>query len=132
MQQCCEHTDLGARKAGLSPGFVTRKLYRKRRPSAREDGGVSGVSSSCGARGPGAGLPATAGSWERFWRFVCSDGTAMRAEESPRESCSPQGDPRTDPEGQVHPAAVWKIPMDRGAWWAAVHGVAKSRIRLSD
>ena len=23
-------------------------------------------------------------------------------------------------------------PMDRGAWWATVHGVAKSRIRLSD
>ena len=23
-------------------------------------------------------------------------------------------------------------PMDGGAWWAAVHGVAKSRIRLSD
>ena len=22
--------------------------------------------------------------------------------------------------------------MDRGAWWAAVHGVAKSRTRLSD
>ena len=22
--------------------------------------------------------------------------------------------------------------MDRGAWWAAVHGVAKSRIGLSD
>ena len=22
-------------------------------------------------------------------------------------------------------------PMDRGAWWAAVHGVAKSQIRLS-
>ena len=22
--------------------------------------------------------------------------------------------------------------MDRGAWWAAVHGVAKSRKRLSD
>ena len=37
---------------------------------------------------------------------------------------------------------VWKIlcrrnsclenPMDRGAWWAAVHGVAKSRTQLSD
>ena len=27
----------------------------------------------------------------------------------------------------------WKIPwMDGGAWWAAVHGVAKSRTRLSD
>ena len=23
-------------------------------------------------------------------------------------------------------------PMNEGAWWAAVHGVAKSRIRLSD
>ena len=23
-------------------------------------------------------------------------------------------------------------PMDRGAWWAIVHGVAKSRTRLSD
>ena len=22
---------------------------------------------------------------------------------------------------------VWKNPMDGGAWWAAVHGVAKSR-----
>ena len=27
---------------------------------------------------------------------------------------------------------VWRIPMDRGAWWATVHGVAKSWTRLSD
>ena len=27
---------------------------------------------------------------------------------------------------------AWKNPMDRGAWWAAVHGVAKSQTRLSD
>ena len=27
---------------------------------------------------------------------------------------------------------AWRIPMDRGAWWAAVHGVAKSQTRLSD
>ena len=26
---------------------------------------------------------------------------------------------------------AWKIPWT-GAWWAAVHGVAKSRTRLSD
>ena len=25
---------------------------------------------------------------------------------------------------------VWRIPMDRGAWWATVHGVTKSRTRL--
>ena len=23
-------------------------------------------------------------------------------------------------------------PMDRGAWWATIHGVAKSQTRLSD
>ena len=27
---------------------------------------------------------------------------------------------------------VWRIPMDRGAWEAAVHGVSKSRTQLSD
>ena len=27
---------------------------------------------------------------------------------------------------------VWRIPMDRGAWWATVPGVAKNWIRLSD
>ena len=27
---------------------------------------------------------------------------------------------------------AWRIPMDRGAWWEAVHGVAKSQTRLSD
>ena len=27
---------------------------------------------------------------------------------------------------------AWRIPMDRGAWWAIVHGVAKSQTRPSD
>ena len=27
---------------------------------------------------------------------------------------------------------AWRIPMDRGAWWATVHVVAKSQTRLSD
>ena len=27
---------------------------------------------------------------------------------------------------------AWKNPMDGGAWWATVHGVAKSRTRLSN
>ena len=25
---------------------------------------------------------------------------------------------------------TWRIPMDSGAWWAAVYGVAQSRARL--
>ena len=27
---------------------------------------------------------------------------------------------------------AWSNPIDRGAWWATVHGVTKSRTRLSD
>ena len=26
----------------------------------------------------------------------------------------------------------WRTPMDRGTWWATVHGVAKTWTRLSD
>ena len=37
-------------------------------------------------------------------------------------------------EGNGTPLQYFSLenPMDRGAWWAAVHGVAKSRTRLSD
>ena len=27
---------------------------------------------------------------------------------------------------------AWRIPMDRGAWWAEVHGAAQSKMQLSD
>ena len=27
---------------------------------------------------------------------------------------------------------AWRNPMDREAWWATVHGVTKSQIRLSN
>ena len=27
---------------------------------------------------------------------------------------------------------AWRIPMDRGAWWAIVHGVTKSQTQLSN
>ena len=35
---------------------------------------------------------------------------------------------------QWHPLqySCLESPMDRGAWWAAVHGVTKSQTRLSD
>ena len=38
-----------------------------------------------------------------------------------------------DGEGDGTPLSiVLENPMEGGAWWAAVHGVAKSRTRLSD
>ena len=27
---------------------------------------------------------------------------------------------------------AWRIPMDRGAWWATVHGFRKSQTQMSD
>ena len=37
-------------------------------------------------------------------------------------------------EGNGHPLqySCLENPMDRGAWWAEVHGAAKSRTQLSD
>ena len=33
----------------------------------------------------------------------------------------------------THPSIpAWRIPMDRGAWWATVHGVTKNRTQLND
>ena len=41
---------------------------------------------------------------------------------------------RSPGEGNGNPLQYSRLehPMDRGAWWAIVHGVAKSRTRLSD
>ena len=44
------------------------------------------------------------------------------------------GSGRSPGEGNGTPLQYSRLekPMDGGAWWAAVHGVAKSRTRLSD
>ena len=36
-------------------------------------------------------------------------------------------------EMTIHSSILaWRIPMDRGAWQATVHGITKNRTRLSD
>ena len=37
-------------------------------------------------------------------------------------------------EGMASDSSIlaWRIPMDRGAWWATVHGVAQIRTQVSD
>ena len=37
-------------------------------------------------------------------------------------------------EGMTTHSSVpaWRIPIDRGAWWATVHGVTKTQTLLSD
>ena len=36
-------------------------------------------------------------------------------------------------EGMVTYSSIlaWRNPKDRGAWWAAIHGAAKSQTRLT-
>ena len=43
-----------------------------------------------------------------------------------------QEDPLDEGRATDSSSLAWGIPMDRGAWRATVHGVAKSRTRLSD
>ena len=51
-----------------------------------------------------------------------------------QEMCSQslgQEDP-LEKEMAIHSRILaWRIPMDRGAWWAAVHGVTNSQTQLS-
>ena len=43
-----------------------------------------------------------------------------------------QEDPPGEGNGNPLQYSCLGNPMDRGAWWAAVHGVTKSRPQLSD
>ena len=42
-----------------------------------------------------------------------------------------QEDPLEEVMAPHSSVLAWRIPMDRGAWWARVHGVAKSQIEVS-
>ena len=43
-----------------------------------------------------------------------------------------QEDPMEKEQATHSSILAWRIPMDRGAWQATVHGVAKSQTQLSD
>ena len=32
----------------------------------------------------------------------------------------------------THSSILWRIPMERGAWWVTLHGVTESQARLRD
>ena len=65
---------------------------------------------------------------------------AQRLKRLPESACnagdlgSIPGSGRSPGEGNDNPLqySCLENPMDRGAWWAAVHGVAKSQTQLSD
>ena len=58
---------------------------------------------------------------EKAWHFLAMTQEGRRGEGRKHEQ-----------RGTTLQYACLENPMDGGAWWAAVHGVAKSRTRLSD
>ena len=42
-----------------------------------------------------------------------------------------QEDPLEERMATLSSILAWRIPTDRGAWWATVHGVTKSQTQLS-
>ena len=76
------------------------------------------------------------GDSDAYMNFRCSD-TYMNFKASAcnaGEQGSIPGLGRSPGEGNGNPLQYSCLvnPMDGGAWWATVHGVAKSRIRLND
>ena len=62
----------------------------------------------------------------------CSDGKASVYNAGDMGSIPGLG--RSAGEGNGNPLQYYYLenPRDRGAWWATVHGVAKSQTRLND
>ena len=58
--------------------------------------------------------------------FPCSEGREINPNLGRTSPSSAEGD------GTPLQYSCLENPMDRGAWWAAVHGVAGSQTRLSD
>ena len=86
------------------------------------------------------------GNWPQSHFFIITDFELSQASGFPgdsdgKESNCSAGDPGLIPgsgsspgEGNGNPLQYSCLgnPMNRGAWWATVHGVAKSQTRLSD
>ena len=61
-----------------------------------------------------------------------SDGKASADNAGDAGSIPGSGKPPGEGNGNPLQYSCPGNPTDRGAWWAIVHGVAKSRTRLSD
>ena len=71
--------------------------------------------------------------WERLTHAVPSGGSDGKESACSARDLIP-GSGRSPGEGHGNPLlySCLENPMDRGAWWATVHGVAKSWTRLSN
>ena len=67
-----------------------------------------------------------------YIRLCSSDGKEFACNAGDPGSIPGSGRSPGEGNGNLLQYSCLENPMDRGAWWAVVHGVAKSQIRLSD
>ena len=66
------------------------------------------------------------------WLALAFTGDRERASQVTQWVKNPPANAGSIPgSGRWQPILDWRIPMDRGAWWATVHGVSKSWTWLS-
>jgi len=77
--------------------------------------------------GPNTATPCS----QKNWVFHVSDGKESAAKSETQFWSLGLGSPG---EGDCNPFqySCLENPMDRGVWWATVHGIAKSQTQLSD
>ena len=130
----------GRSGSGCRPSMGT---YRRGHAggSRRGKGGTQG--GGCSARrtwGPGAPLQPECSCTSDLTSSFPRGGLSLTGSDGRESACnagdlgSILGSGRSPGEGNGNPFqySCLENPMDGGAWWAAVHGVAESRTRLSD
>ena len=66
------------------------------------------------------------------WTWIYVQSTVLCTLRTPSISLNPLSNPDGEGNGNPLQYSCLENPMDGGAWWAAVHGVAQSRTLLSD
>ena len=102
------------------PGFPSSSAGKESACSARDPGAIPG---SARSPGEGIGYPLRY-SWVSLVAQMVKNLPAMQ-----ETWVRPLGwqDPLEEGMGTHSSILSWRIPMDRGAWQAAVHGVIKSQ-----
>ena len=98
-------------------------------------GSSAGKEVSCNAEGPGS-IPGLGGSpgegigypLQYSWAFtVAKTVKNLPAVQETWVQSMGWEDPLEEGMATHSSLLAWRIPMDRGAWWAAVHGLTKSQ-----
>ena len=72
----------------------------------------------------------TEGNWAFQAALVVKTRLTMWETSEMRDQSLGQEDLQEESTATHSSTLAWRIPMDRGAWWATAHGVTKSRTQL--